>query len=133
MHPTVYSVFFCLFLQSHFLWCWHDFCDVMVTPCNVSVTSSKWILHVGYGSDITHFCKYIYILTWIKRPIKRKTKIGTLYLRMTLAYCRSKVLPNGAFFRPSLSLKWSLRPLFCLFLKAFKTGFTVYSYVAKQQ
>ena len=38
-------------LQSHLLLCWHGFCDVSVTLCNVSVTLPKTILYVHPRSD----------------------------------------------------------------------------------
>ena len=39
-------------LQSHLLLCWHGFCDVRVTLCNVIVMLSKLILHVHLRSEL---------------------------------------------------------------------------------
>ena len=60
-----------------------------------------------------------YSETCLKRPLKKKTKIGfqdRLSLNAGQKYCRMFLESILQYFRPSLSYHLSLRPLFWLFL-----------------
>ena len=59
---------------------------------------------------------YEYSKTCLKRPLKKKTKIGfedQLLLNAGQKYCKGSILQ---YFQPSLCYHLSLRSLFCLFL-----------------
>ena len=64
-------------------------------------------------------------------PLEKPTKIGFQY-RLSLnagqRYCRLLQGEHSAILQPSLSYRFPLRPLFCLFFKwPLKTGFTIYA------
>ena len=61
--------------------------------------------------------------TFLKRPLKKKTKIGVidrLSLNAGRKYCRMLQESILQYFRPALSYHLSLRPLFCLLRGLFK-------------
>ena len=77
--------------------------------------SNIWL--VPLSSIILCICRYSKIC--LKRPLKKKTKIGfqdRLSLNAGQKYCRMLSWSILQYFRPSLSYHLSLRPLFCLFL-----------------
>ena len=50
-----------MLLQSRLLLCWHGFCDLSVTLCNISITLSKYILDVHPRSDATELAEAVLI------------------------------------------------------------------------
>ena len=70
--------------------------------------------------EVTHdyTCETFYSKTCLKRPLKKKTKIGfqdRLSLDAGQRYCRMLQGSILQYFRPSFSYYLSLRSLFCLF------------------
>ena len=71
--------------------------------------------------------------TFLKRSLKKKTKIGFQYqllLNASQKYCRMLQWEHSAILSTFIKLASALRALFCLFLsgllrQALKTGFTV--------
>ena len=50
-------------LPLRLLLCWHSYCDVSVTLCNISVTLSKQILNEHPRSDYTELTEAVPIVT----------------------------------------------------------------------
>ena len=74
---------------------------------------------------------FLYSKTGLKRPLKKKTKIGfqdRLSLNAGQKYCRMLQESILQYFQPSLSYHLSLRPLFCLFLSGRLRQILLYQY-----
>ena len=99
-------------------------CDVVTFPLVSWVRCGAWLYRFLIFALLLCFTQkykrslykqFIYSKTCLKRPLKKKTKIGFQDWLLLIAgqkYCRMLILQ---YFRPSLSYHLSLRSLFCLF------------------